>query len=216
MIATRRGKRATPAAHGVLKGALVDVGDPGDRGDAVGRVGCVTRLGQLLAGELGHRAEAPVFADPLKPQRLSARLEVVGARRGDVEHELTARRQPLRGGAEGGDLVGAAQEMLEGPQRADHEVERAERCGRGAHVGLDDADAGVAHRRGAVLEHHRRCVERSHVVAVLRERDRDAPEARAEFEDASAAEAAGQLSVEIEISVDRAEIEFVEGRDRFE
>ena len=89
-------------------------------------------------------------------------------------------------------------------------------CGRGAHVGLDDADAGVAHRGAAVVEHHCRCVEGGHVVAVLGERDRDASEACAKFEDSGTTEAAGQLSVEIEISVDRAKIELVEGRDRFE
>ena len=179
------------AGEGASVGGFVDVGEPGDGCCGVGGVGGLggaARLGEFLSGEFGHEAEAGVFAGPLKAEGLGAELEVFGAGGGDVEGELSVGCEEAGGGAECGELVGAGEEVLEGAEGADDEVElslaRGDGLGEFADVGVDDLDPGCAHAVAALLEHDRGCVNGGDVVSVLREGDCDAASACAELEDA--------------------------------
>ena len=148
------------ASEGAPVGGLVDVGEPSDGGCGVGGVrglGGAAGFGEFLSSEFGHEAEAVVFAGPLEAEGLWAGFEVFGTGSGDVEGELSIGCEEAGGGAECGELVGAGEEVLEGAEGADDEVElglaRGDGLGKIADVGVDDLDAGCAHAVAAFLEH---------------------------------------------------------------
>ena len=138
-------------------------------------------------------------------------FDVVGSWGGPVDQQATGRGQVSAGDGECGQLILAAEEVLEGGESEEDEVELLGEV-EAAHVASDDVDSGLVHPSLADGEHVFRGIDGRDLESVERHGHGDPAAASAQFEDSLGG--SGEFPEHLDVVGEGAEIEVVPGRDR--